>query len=276
MPSFSSHQATPITKLLLLGDSGSGKTGSLACLANAGYKLRILDFDNGLDILHPFLTPVGVSNVTYVTLTDSIVGSPTGPVPSGIPTAFTRGVSLLNHWKTPDEDLGPITSWDSSCVLVIDSLTFMSDRCLDWVCAINGRLGQHPQIQDYGVANDRIEKVFEILYSPAVKCNVIVLTHIAYLGGNGLDDGRGYPMCLGKKLPPKISRYFNTVVRAKAVGAGTALQRKIITTPEFNLDLKSTVPTVLPAELPLSTGLLTIFRAVADAAKPQSAPASAA
>ena len=272
MPSFLSHQTNPVVKLLLLGDSGSGKTGALACLANAGYHLRILDFDNGLDILHQYLTPEGMKNVIYETLVDTVKGSIAGPVPAGVPAAFTKGVSLLADWKTPTESLGPITTWDSSTILVIDSLTFLSDRCLDWVCALNGRLGQHPQLQDYGTANDRIEKVLEILYSPTVQCNVIVITHITYIGGSGIDDGRGYPSCLGKKLPPKIARYFNTVVRAKSVGSGAGVQRKIITTPEYNIELKSTVPKDLPAELPLDTGLLTIFntfKAVSSKGKPQ-------
>ena len=37
-----------ITKCILLGDSGTGKTGALASLVKAGYKLRVLDLDNKL------------------------------------------------------------------------------------------------------------------------------------------------------------------------------------------------------------------------------------
>ena len=50
MASIKNHTSVDVTKLLLVGDSGSGKTASLATLANAGYKLRILDYDNGLDL----------------------------------------------------------------------------------------------------------------------------------------------------------------------------------------------------------------------------------
>ena len=50
MPNLSKHQSSEFTKLLLMGDSKSGKTGALASLVLAGYKLRILDFDNGLEI----------------------------------------------------------------------------------------------------------------------------------------------------------------------------------------------------------------------------------
>jgi hypothetical protein len=34
-----------LKKILLLGDSGSGKTGSLVSLALAGYSIKIIDFD---------------------------------------------------------------------------------------------------------------------------------------------------------------------------------------------------------------------------------------
>jgi hypothetical protein len=42
------HESNSIVKAMLAADSGSGKTGALACLVDAGFNLRILDFDNGL------------------------------------------------------------------------------------------------------------------------------------------------------------------------------------------------------------------------------------
>ena len=39
-----------------MGDSGTGKTEALCSLVLAGYKLRILDLDNGLDIVKSYLT----------------------------------------------------------------------------------------------------------------------------------------------------------------------------------------------------------------------------
>ncbi len=38
-----------------LGYPGAGKTGSWACLANAGYQLRIIDLDHNLDPLLEFI-----------------------------------------------------------------------------------------------------------------------------------------------------------------------------------------------------------------------------
>ena len=89
MASIKNHQSTDVTKLLLVGDSGSGKTASLAQLANAGYNLRILDYDDGLAILPEFLNPDAVNNVSYVTLKD----------PIGKADSFRRGVNLISNWK---------------------------------------------------------------------------------------------------------------------------------------------------------------------------------
>ena len=48
MPTLDTHQSSEFTKLLYLGDSGSGKTGSLVSLLKAGYKIKVLDLDNGV------------------------------------------------------------------------------------------------------------------------------------------------------------------------------------------------------------------------------------
>ena len=43
--------------LLLLGDSGTGKTGSLISLVEAGYRLWLLDLDNsGSEILYQLIS----------------------------------------------------------------------------------------------------------------------------------------------------------------------------------------------------------------------------
>ena len=47
MGKLSAISATAPIKLLYIGDSGSGKTGSLASLVKDGYKIRILDYDSG-------------------------------------------------------------------------------------------------------------------------------------------------------------------------------------------------------------------------------------
>ena len=97
MASIKNHQSTDVTKLLLVGDSGSGKTASLAELANAGYNLRILDYDDGLAILPEFLNSDAVNRVSYVTLKD----------PIGKADAFRKGVTIISIGKMKKKSLDP-------------------------------------------------------------------------------------------------------------------------------------------------------------------------
>src|SRR5574337_1141356 len=101
MPSLAQHQSNDYTKLLIEGDSGSGKTGSLTSLVRSGYKLRILDFDNGLEPLKQFVLrdcPENIGNVEFRTLRDEYSASPTGPKVTK-PTAFVDALKMLDNWK---------------------------------------------------------------------------------------------------------------------------------------------------------------------------------
>src|SRR6266436_4684349 len=128
MPSLANHQSNEYTKLLIEGDSGTGKTGSLASLVSAGYKLRILDFDNGLDILKACIEkddPALLANVEFRTLRDKRKATSSGPVIVGTPKAFIEGIKLLDRWKYTDTDgtevdLGVPAEWGSDCILVLD------------------------------------------------------------------------------------------------------------------------------------------------------------
>src|SRR4051812_13507500 len=105
MPSLANHQSNEFTKLLVEGDSGTGKTGALASLVSAGYKLRILDFDNGLDVLKQYILrdcPENISNVEFRTLRDKRKASADGPVIAGTPKAFVESIKLLDRWKYTD------------------------------------------------------------------------------------------------------------------------------------------------------------------------------
>src|SRR5260221_6034577 len=134
MPTLDKHQSNDYSKLLIEGDSGSGKTGALTSLVKAGYKLRILDFDNGLEPLKQYVLrecPENVSNVEFVSLRDKRKAGPEGPVVTKA-DAFIRGIKLLDQWKYDDVDLGVPAEWGTDTILVVDSLTFMSDAAFDF------------------------------------------------------------------------------------------------------------------------------------------------
>jgi hypothetical protein len=245
--------------MLFIGDSGSGKTGALASLAEAGYNLRILDFDNGLDILANLLSPEAQERVTFVTLTDKMKTAGGIAVPAGVPKAYTSALKLCNNWETEDEQLGPITSWGENDILVVDSFTFMSNATFRYVDMVNSFKDGR---QTYGETQRLLENFLGLLYSDAVKCNVIVTSHISYID---IDENltKGYPASAGKALSPRIPRYFNTMLECKTRGTGAKSKHVILTQPSGVIELKNpSKPGTLPRELPIETGLADFFKLI--------------
>lgn len=257
-------------KMLLPGDSGSGKTGALASLAKAGYNLRILDFDNGIDILAAVLAddPEAQKRVVYETLTDQLKGVAGRPRPKGQPKAFERGLALLSEWKTDEYNLGYPGDWGQDTIIVVDSLDFMGKAALRKVIHDNlgvakgatsalDSVGQ-PQ---WGIAMRWLEDVLALLYCDEIKCHVIVTSHITFVGGDEEGKGaKGYPAALGSKLPPIVGRYFNRILVAKSVGT----RRVILTQPDGVVETKSPPLVGIPRELPQLDGLATYFKAATN------------
>lgn len=267
MGKLSNHESAATTKLLFIGDSGAGKSGALASLAGAGYNLRILDLDNGLDVLANLLRdpkgPYGseaLARVEYETITDKMKPGPGGKLIPSKATVWQRATALLTNWKTETADFGPLETWTTQDVLVIDSLTMLSTAALNLVLMMNNRLGGRVEQSDWYVGQQMIEGLCQMLYDEAVKCNVIVTSHIAFIGPE--NNERGYPSTLGKSLPPKIGRYFNTTLMARTSGQGAAQKRMILTRTSGQIELKNTAPLKVKAEYPLESGLADYFKDV--------------
>lgn len=263
MPNLEKHQSQEFTKLLLMGDSKSGKTGALASLVTAGYKLRVLDYDNGLDILAQVIKmndPKLLANVEFVTLRDPRVSTPLGSVIAGVPKAFVRGLELLDHWKTSEIDLGKPATWGKDVIVVVDSLTFMSDAAYDFREPLvpKSSQGKYDPRAVYKDAQDAVEDVLKLLTSDDFKTNVIVISHVKYMDR---PDGtkKGFPTSVGSALSPEIPRYFNSVALAQTAPSGA---RQIQTQATGMIDLANPASFKMLPTLPIETGLADFFRTV--------------
>ena len=247
MATLSDQQGSKIVKMLLLGDSSAGKTGALATLAIAGYRLFIADFDNGLDILldKKVLPEEFRKNVFVKNFYDknTLLGGAIRPEATG----FTNFVNSMGDWKEESGSLGSIYTWGAKDVFVIDSLTFLGNAIQNHIMKLANRVGQKPQIQDFGAAIDGQESVIETLYNPAVNCNVIVTAHLN-MTKDELQGGlqKAMPSALGQKLPAKIARYFNNVVLIEKTGTGAKVERKLVTTATHTTNLKVSKPSTVP------------------------------
>lgn len=259
MPSLDQVAEAQVVKLLLLGNSGAGKTGALGSLAAAGYRLFIADFDSGTDILldEKILPREARSRVYVKNFYDKHLL--TGGKATAQPKGIKDFISALSKWREGDEDLGNIYSWGPKDVFVIDSLTFLGNACMNEALSLSGHLGQRPTQPDWGAAIDQQESIIEMLYNPAVKCNVVITSHLAPISGDAAETGgvtRMFPSALGKKLPTKISRYFNNVVLIRKSGSGEKVRREFVTTATTDTDLKAAKPSKVPAIMEPDLGKL--------------------
>ena len=258
MSTLTNYNDNNFIKMLLIGASGTGKTGALASLAKAGYNLRIIDFDNGLESLAQVLKgdAEALARVEYSTHTEILKDVNGKLIPKGTPKAFSSALKMMTHWKSGDTDLGNPSSWTNKDILVIDSLTFMGKAAMWHTLSIAGALLGRKEIQHWGAAMDLVENVLSLLCSEATHCHVIVLTHITYQGINE-DNLFGYPSALGNKLPPKVGTYFNHMLQVDRVGS----KRSIRTTPTGSVDIKCPSAAV-PKVLPIETGLADYFKTI--------------
>jgi len=253
MASLDELAASSFTKLIVVGDGGSGKTGALASLVLDGYNLKIADFDAGTQVLASILrakNPALLKNVEVEVFKNKLKAGADGKVRlQGAADALGRSMKKLTEWSGT---CGP------KDVIVLDSLTFMGKVAMDYILQLTSR-EEKPEIQDWGAAMALCEKAVALLMSDAVATNVVMNTHINWTEGEGGGVVRGYPNVLGNKLSPIIGTYFNTVLVLKTTGSGESRKREFATRGSALIEGKCSVVNA-PATLPHETGLADFFR----------------
>ena len=103
-------------RILVVGYPGTAKTGSLASLLNAGFKLRVIDFDGNIDPLLQYANAEALSRLDVAYFEDKMRSGSAFMEPIGIPQAFANALKQLDDWKTQDADgkeisLGSSREW---------------------------------------------------------------------------------------------------------------------------------------------------------------------
>ena len=237
--------------ILLVGDSGTGKTGSIAGLVNAGHKVYFLDLENGSRILenlseHP-------ENLEIEKVHDSFRFTAAGAVPERGPKSLVRIGKILDRWQNevkPDD------------IVVIDSLTALGRCILRWAKAQNPALRDNRQ--HYMNAQEVMGPFVETLTSPGFPCHTICLTHITRKeirepGSDRVVETRIFPTAIGASLGERLPTYFNNTFQAKTVGMGRSAKRVISSISDGTIDLKNTRPDKVESQYPIQTGLATLL-----------------
>lgn len=299
MPKFGVPRLTKNRKILYIGHTGAGKTGSLCSLAAAGLTLRILDLDDGTEIIDDYMTNREKSiylkarpglwtaeqaattpdRISYVTITEGHRITGTKASPKG--DSWAKIQNQLNNWKDGEESFGNIATWGEDVVLVIDGLSRLCESAMNFQLSLNGRLLTGPQVgdsggNDYTQAYRLILEFLDLLKSTEIRCNIIMICHIAFLdtpeqaatSTRSRDRQRqGFPQTVGSKISPMIGQYFNHTIQAKTIGR----VHRIATNSEDQVNLKNVAPLRVKDSYPLETGLAEYFRDI-GAALPGSGP----
>lgn len=271
---------------MIVGYPGSAKTGGLASLVDAGYKLRVLDYDgNFFPVLQYVKDKSKLANVDVVTLKDKLRNGQKFLETAGIPEAFARGLALMDEWKYTDEDgtevnLGRSKDWGCDTIIVVDSGTAMGVAAFRRQMSLMNKTPTNTTQQLWGIAMQQQDMFMERAVDPTKKHHVIVLNHLKMIGPKDIaasDDEttkelkkrvadlvetRLFPNALGQGLPPEIGRHFPILIEASSTFKANQAKRVYKTVPRPELDLKLPVR-LNKGEYPIETGLADIFAELA-------------
>jgi hypothetical protein len=273
-------------RVLIVGHPGSGKTGSLAALANIGMKIRILAYDKigNMSPLFKFVDRDKLKNIDIVPLDDKTTMDHQGNLDMSGSTAFVRGFKLMDHWKYKgakgeDVDLGKTKDWGLDTVVVLDSLTAQGEAARRRAMQLTNRNYMNLTDRAWGLAIDEQKAFLSRLLSSANGFHVVVMSHLKMIGPQDIrkEDSdttkkrkleeaqligtRLYPTAVGNKYPQSFSGDgFTAVLHAKRTVQNGKEKRIFDLVPGEELDVK--LPSLdLPRFLPIETGLLQVFEA---------------
>jgi hypothetical protein len=253
MPNLEQYEQSRLVKALILGVSGSGKTGGLTSLVEAGYNLYILDFDSGLGYLTGWLKknrPELLNHVHFERITTdlSIIGGTLRMV--GTPLFYTKAIKTIAQWEKEKV-------LNENSILVIDSVTMLSSLITKHVQALDGKFEGPPNQKHYGAVAAMLKDFFSYLYSDKLPTNVLVHAHIHEdTNETGAIISKA-PEVIGGTLRRGLPAYFDDMWLLERRGG----KRVYITTGMPMLELKASDPDV-PAKVEHPDGLAQIFEII--------------
>jgi hypothetical protein len=244
---------------LIMGSPGSGKTDSLATLISAGLEVFVIVTEpdgvsslidscirrkvpidklhwsfcppaaQGWQSLHELGEAIGTKSFEELKTISSVKGKETTRPP---------GMKLLNtfanfHCDRTNTDYGPVDKLNARCALVIDSLSGVN--LISWMLSVGHKPSPHQG--EWGVAMNFIEQLL-LKISADRNCFLVVTAHME----READEIKGNTVTtvstLGRKLAPKITRFFSDIAMSKRTFDGKQA-RFLWSTLDATADLKN-------------------------------------
>ena len=284
-------------KAILMGLSGTGKSGSTICLAVPdivpgfpGYKLRVVDFDSkypevALSVLNSWRDKKIISQSQYdAALANIDVEDCSEPMAVvKMPGAKGGGaVSLMGNEKkvigvnkstkaysTAVNALGK-WSYDKDTVVILDSLTYAAQAIVNFALELNGSLNKTLTWQQYPDPQSKLMLLLQ--YLADLPCSSLVLAHqttheIYKKTGKKDEDGNEIeeliasnvvPVSIGKAKSVEVPARMNHLLAYVTEGSGKSVRRVISTRPNQGIITKSPFLSA-PETLPIEKGLASYF-----------------
>lgn len=254
--------------VLLLGPTGTGKTWSLSTLLEAGLETFVISTEpNGIDSLldacqqkkldlsrlhYASIQPAraGLSGLMDMAKKVSVMNfeSLSKLAPSGQRqhAQWIELLSTLSDFKDQKGvSYGPVDAFGAERALVIDSLSGLNLMAMD--ITVGDKLSAH--VGEWGVAMGLLDKLILSLTS-GLKCTFVLVGHLEREFNEVTGQTTLMAATLGKKLAPRLPRFFSEVVLTTRDGVKFGWS-----TTQTGVDLKSRA-------LPLSDKLAPTFEPV--------------
>lgn len=220
----------PGVNVMLEGASGAGKTHSIRTLVDAGLEVFVLFTEPGMEVLAdvpsdklhwhyiPPASPDFADMIASATKINTMSIKMLSDLPDINKKKYTEFIDILTSLSSFTDDrtgknFGAVDDWGPDRVLVVDSLTGLS------LAAMNLVTGSKPVkcLADWGIAIDNLERLLTKLCVDT-NCHFVLLTHLErevdeVTGGTSL-----MASTLGRKLAPKLPRFFSDVIHVKKAG----------------------------------------------------------
>jgi len=254
--------ALPGANVMLVGATGTGKTYSVRSLLDSGVKeVFILFTEPGMEVVGDISCDKGLhyhyippANAPWTAMIDSAkkinqFDQAALSKLTGINTKnyaqFIEVLQCCNNFTCDrcGKEFGDISSWGTDRAFVLDSLSGLNVMAMDLV------VGSKPvkSMADWGIAMDNLERLIQKLTTDT-KCHFVMITHLEREHDEATGSTQLMASTLGKKLAPRMPRFFSDVVHVVRKG-----DKFKWSTSTLNVDLKA-------RNLPLSTDLEPSFK----------------
>lgn len=260
----------PGVKVLLMGPTGSGKTYTIGQLIEAGFKVRAIFTEPGMESVGAYfkdrnkelpesyhwhyIPPAGpdwaamIDSATKINTMNQKGLAALDDIGKSKYREFIEVLTSLSNFKSDRDGSvhGAADTWGTDTVLVIDSLSGLS------MAAMNLVTGSKPikAMGDWGMAMDNLERIITKLTTD-LRCHMIMMAHVEREGDEVSGGSSIMVSTLGKKLAPKIPRFFSDVILTQRVGTEFSWSTASpgVDTKARNLPIAAKVPVSMPAIL---------------------------